>query len=78
MFTIMAMAVADGSEKSNAFATFTYTIMNKLAAPTASVPDNAIFTKESIVELTAESEKIYYTTDGSDPTTASNLYKKRF
>ena len=75
-FTIMAMAVADGSEKSNAFATFTYTIMNKLAAPTASVPDNAIFTKESIVELTAESEKIYYTTDGSDPTTASNLYKK--
>ncbi len=75
-FTIMAMAVADGSEKSNAFATFTYIIMNKLAAPTASVPDNAIFTKESIVELTAESERIYYTTDGSDPTTASNLYKK--
>lgn len=74
--TIMAMAVADGSEKSNSFATFTYTIMNKLAAPTSSVPDQAIFIKESVVELKAESGRIYYTTDGSDPTTSSNLYKK--
>ena len=74
--TIMAMAIAEGSEKSTSFATFTYTIMNKLAAPTSSVPDGAVFVKESIVELKAESGKIYYTTDGSDPTTSSNLYKK--
>lgn len=74
--TIMAMAVADGSEKATSFATFTYTIMNKLAAPTSSVPDGAIFVKESVVELKAETGRIYYTTDGSDPTTSSNLYKK--
>ena len=61
--TVMALAIADGSEKSNAVATFTYTIMNKLAAPTSSVPDGAIFVKESMVELKAESGKIarYYT-----------------
>lgn len=74
--TIMAMAIANGSQKATAFATFTYTIMEKLAAPTASVPDQAIFTKESLVELKAETGRIYYTTDGSEPTTASNLYKK--
>lgn len=74
--TITAMAVAKGSEKATSFSTFTYTFMNKLAAPTSSVPNNAVFTKESVVELKAEAGKIYYTTDGSDPTTASNLYKK--
>lgn len=74
--TVMAMAVAKGSEKTTSFATFTYTIMNQLAAPTASVPDGAVFTKESVVELKAESGKIYYTTDGSEPSDRSNLYKK--
>lgn len=74
--TIMAMAVAKGSEQSTTFATFTYTIMEKVAAPTSSVPDGAIFTKESMIELKAEAGRIYYTTDGSDPTTSSNLYKK--
>ena len=72
----MAIAIAEGSEQSTAFATFTYTIMEKVAAPTSSVPDGAIFTKESMVELKAETGRIYYTTDGSDPSTSSNLYKK--
>lgn len=74
--TIMAMAVADGSEKTTSFATFTYTIMEKVAAPTSSVPDGAIFTKQSAVELQAETGKIYYTTDGTEPSVGSNLYKK--
>lgn len=74
--TIMAIAIADGSEKTTSFATFTYTIMDKLAAPTSSVPDGAIFTKESAVELKAEAGRIYYTLDGSEPSTSSNLYKK--
>ena len=74
--TVMAIAIAEGSEQSTAFATFTYTIMEKVAAPTSSVPDGAIFTKESMVELKAETGRIYYTTDGSDPSTSSNLYKK--
>ena len=74
--TLMAMAVTEGGEKTTSFATFTYTIMQKLASPTSSVPDGAIFTKESVVELKAETGKIYYTTDGSDPSTSSILYKK--
>ena len=74
--TIMAMAIAQGSQKTTSFATFTYVIMDQLTAPTASVPNEAIFTKESVVELKAETGKIYYTTDGSDPSTSSILYKK--
>lgn len=74
--TVIAMAVAGGSEKTTSFATFTYTLMNKLAAPTASVPDGAVFTKDGVVELTAETGRIYYTTDGREPSTSSNLYSK--
>lgn len=74
--TIKAIAVASGTDKAVSAATFIYQILDKLAAPTASVPDGAVFTSESVVELTAEMGKIYYTTNGEDPTTASNLYKK--
>ena len=74
--TIKAIAVASGTDKAVSAATFTYQILDKLAAPTSSVPDGAVFTSESVVELTVETGKIYYTTNGEDPTTASNLYKK--
>lgn len=72
---VMAIAVADGTERSITSATFTYTIMDRLAAPSASVPDGAVFTEEGQVVLTAETGRIYYTTDGADPSTASTLYK---
>ena len=73
---VKAIAIADGTDKAVSAATFTYTIMDRLAAPSASVPDGAVFTEEGAVELTAETGRIYYTTDGTDPTTASSLYKK--
>ncbi len=73
---VKAIAIADGTDKAVSAATFTYTIMDRLAAPSASVPDGAVFTEEGVVELTSENGRIYYTTDGTDPTTASNLYKK--
>ena len=76
--TIKAIAVASGTDKAVSAATFIYQILDKLAAPTSSVPDGAAFTSESVVELTAEMGKIYYTTNGEDPTTASNLYKKKY
>lgn len=72
---VMAIAVAEGTEKSITSATFTYTIMDRLAAPSASVPDGAVFTEESQVTLTAQAGRIYYTTDGTEPTTSSSLYK---
>lgn len=73
--TIMAIALADGTEKTTSFATFTYTIMDKLSAPTASVPNGAVFTRESVVALTAETGRIYYTTDGTEPSAGSSLYR---
>ncbi|SCG93732.1 Predicted RNA-binding protein%2C contains TRAM domain [uncultured Clostridium sp.] len=73
--TIKAIAVASGTDRAVSAATFTYTIMNRLAAPTSSVPTGAVFTKKSAIQLTAETGSIYYTTDGTQPSTASNLYK---
>ncbi|MDO4261632.1 MAG: chitobiase/beta-hexosaminidase C-terminal domain-containing protein [Eubacteriales bacterium] len=72
---LKAIAVSEGTDRAVSAATFTYTIMDKLAAPTSSVPDGAVFTAEGAVTLTAESGRIYYTTNGDDPTTASSLYK---
>lgn len=54
---VKAIAIADGTDKAVSAATFTYTIMDRLAAPSASVPDGAIFTEEGAVELTARPEK---------------------
>ena len=73
--TIMALALTDGVEKTTSIASFTYVIMDKLSAPTASVPNGAVFTKTYVVTLAAEAGNIYYTTDGSDPTSGSNLYR---
>ncbi|MDD6657405.1 MAG: chitobiase/beta-hexosaminidase C-terminal domain-containing protein [Lachnospiraceae bacterium] len=71
---LKAIAVASGSTRTTATGTFSYTIMEKLKAPQSSVPDGAVFTTESQVVLTAEDGKIFYTTDGSDPTESSVLY----
>ncbi|MBS6397843.1 MAG: chitobiase/beta-hexosaminidase C-terminal domain-containing protein [Clostridiales bacterium] len=73
---VKAIAIAEGTDTAISSATFTYTIMDKLAGPSASVPDGAVFTEEGTVTLTSESGKIYYTTNGEDPSTASNLYKR--
>lgn len=72
--TLKAIAVIPGSTQMAAAATFTYTIMRQLHAPTSNVPTNAIFTEEGQVMLSAEEGAIYYTTDGSQPTTGSSAY----
>jgi len=74
-FVLKAVAVAEGTEKTISTATFTYKIMEKLTAPSADIPDGAVFTQEGVVTLSAESGKIYYTTNGEEPSTASNLYR---
>ncbi len=54
---------------------FTYRLMSKSMTPSASIPSDAITLDGAQVALIAgEGANIYYTTDGTDPTTASSLY----
>lgn len=73
-FNIKAVAIASGSTQTSTAGSFTYYLMPKLKTANADVPSGAIFTEESSVTLSAELGRIYYTTDGSDPTTSSSLY----
>lgn len=71
---LKAIAVAGGSTRTTATATFSYTIMKKLKSPQSNVPDGAVFTVDSQVALSVEDGNIYYTTDGSEPSTSSMMY----
>src|SRR5207253_2219165 len=69
--TIRAMAAASGMTNSSV-ASATYTI--QVAPPTFSPPGGAYTTPQSVTLSDAQSATIYYTTDGSTPTTASTQY----
>src|SRR5207253_3074770 len=69
--TIRAMAAASGMANSSV-ASATYTI--QVAPPTFSPPGGAYTTPQSVTLSDAQSATIYYTTDGSTPTTASTPY----
>jgi len=73
--TIEAMAVAAGYTNSAA-ASGTYTITLPAAATPTFSPTPGIYTMAETVTLadTTTGASIYYTTDGSTPTTSSNLY----
>jgi N-acetylneuraminic acid mutarotase len=72
--TIEAMAVAGGYSES-AVAAAIYAILPTVAAPTFSVASGS-YTSVQIVTISdaTPGAKIYYTTDGSTPTTASSAY----
>lgn len=72
-FTVKAVAIADGTEGSPTYV-FTYRLRNQTSAPTASIPNGAIVLSGATVTLTAKEGDIFFTTDGSDPTTSSRLY----
>ena len=78
--TLKAIAVKDGYTNSAvAQATFTIKAKEVVATPVIS-PNGGEFETSATVTLTCATEgaSIYYTLDGSTPTTASTLYSKAF
>ena len=70
--TIKAIAISAGGE-TKAYALFSYKLKNRPAKVNAS-PSGGVLTSATTVTLTAGDGKIYYTTNGDDPTANSNLY----
>ena len=69
--TIKAIAVKDGV--ASEVAEFTYTLMDTLGPPTASIESGTVVSRGTVLHLSAASgATIYYTMDGSDPTDLSN------
>lgn len=69
--TIKAIAVKDGV--ASEVAEFTYTLMDTLGAPTASIESGTVVSRGTVLHLSAASgATVYYTMDGSDPTDLSN------
>ena|GEM_PF-2361151 len=55
---------------------FTYRVIERTPAPSAGIPSGAIFLDGARVVLSAPEGMIYYTTDGSDPTSNSRMYSE--
>lgn len=70
--TVKAVAIAPGGE-TKAYALFSYKLKKRLAKVSAT-PAGGVLTSATKVTLTAGEGKIYYTTNGEDPTVNSNLY----
>jgi len=72
-FTVQAIAVASGSSNS-AVATVVYTIHPTLAKPIFSPVAGSYTTSQTVTISDVSTTTIYYTTDGSVPTTSSTPY----
>ena len=73
--TIKAIAVKDGMNDS-AVASASYTIKGTVVTPEFSVESSAVNTGTSVtITCVTEGAKIYYTTDGTEPTAKSTEYK---
>jgi len=73
--TLKAVAIAAGTEMNGSYASFQYQFKDQLAAPSASLQNGTILTKESNLVLKANRGSIYYTIDGSEPTRNSYKYE---
>jgi len=73
-FVIRAIAVVQGAATTPYI--FSYNIIPRTPAPSASIPNGAVILEGATVSLTASEGSIYYTTDGSDPSSSSQLYTK--
>ncbi|MEG1972390.1 MAG: chitobiase/beta-hexosaminidase C-terminal domain-containing protein, partial [Oscillospiraceae bacterium] len=72
-FTVKATSVTNGAE-GGTVSVFTYHIRGRTSAPTASIPSGAVAFEGATITLTAQEGDIFYTTDGSEPTTSSRIY----
>lgn len=73
-FTLKATVVSYGSTFNSNIASFVYEYVDKPVAPKASVPDGAVLLKKQDIILTAEEGDIYYTMDGTEPDSKSDIY----
>ena len=79
--TLKAIAVKDGYYTNSQVAQATFTIKAKEVVATPAIsPNGGEYESSATVTLTCATEgaSIYYTLDGSTPTTASTLYSKAF
>lgn len=72
-FTVKAVVIINGEP--GTVSTFIYKIQERPDAPTAS-PAGGTLTVATRVTLNAGTEKIYYTTDGTEPTKSSTAYSE--
>lgn len=72
--TFLVKAIAMMGETPTTPKVFIYTIIPKTPAPSSSIPSGAITLEGAKAVLTVSEGIIYYTTDGSTPTTSSQLY----
>ncbi|MDL2232100.1 chitobiase/beta-hexosaminidase C-terminal domain-containing protein [Ruminococcaceae bacterium OttesenSCG-928-L11] len=72
-FLIKAVALM-GTSTTTTPKMFSYTITARTAPPSSSIPSGAITLKGAKAVLTASEGNIFYTTDGSTPTTSSQMY----
>ena len=73
--TLKAIAVKDGMNDS-AVSSASYTIKGTVSTPEFSVESGAVNSGTSVtISCATEGAKIYYTTDGNDPTASSTEYK---
>ena len=73
-FTLKATVVSYGSTFNSNIASFVYEYVDKPVAPKASVPDGAVLLKKQDIILSAEEGDIYYTLDGREPDSKSDIY----
>jgi len=57
---------------------FSYKVVARTPAPSASIPNGAVILEGAAVTLTAPEGSIYYTTDGSEPEASGRLYTEPF
>jgi transcription elongation GreA/GreB family factor len=76
--TFVIRAIAASPSTSTVPQTFSYQIIPRTPAPSASIPNGAIVLSGAMVQLVAPEGNIFYTTDGSEPSEFGRMYTGMF